>query len=88
MSRVILRKEASESELNELINNVTGTCKNVQIIYEQIREIETPDAHVRRKVDVQYAHHFLLSLSEERKNSYREIFQKVMKSHGQMLGRV
>ncbi|XP_039904599.1 uncharacterized protein LOC120744346 [Simochromis diagramma] len=51
LSKVILRNEVSESELNELINNVNVACKDVQTIYEQIRQIQTPDADERRKVD-------------------------------------
>ena len=51
LSKVMLRKEASESELNELIYNINVTCKDVQAVYEQIRQIDTPNADTRRKVD-------------------------------------
>lgn len=51
LSRVMLKEEASDSELSELINKVNITCKNVQTIYEQIRQIETSDAEIRCKVD-------------------------------------
>ena len=51
LSKVMLRKEASESELSELIDNINITCKDVQTVYEQIREVDTPDADLRRKVD-------------------------------------
>ncbi|XP_061887367.1 uncharacterized protein LOC133638596 [Entelurus aequoreus] len=47
----MLRKEASESELKELINNVNITCKDVQVVYDQIRQIQSPEADIRRKVD-------------------------------------
>uniref|UniRef100_A0A3Q2V7Z7 Uncharacterized protein n=1 Tax=Haplochromis burtoni TaxID=8153 RepID=A0A3Q2V7Z7_HAPBU len=52
LSKVILRNEVSESELNELINNVNVARKDVQTIYEQIRQIQTPDADERRKPKV------------------------------------
>lgn len=51
LRKVILRNEVSEIELNELINNVNVACKDIQTIYEQIRQIQTPDADERRKVD-------------------------------------
>ncbi|XP_032411399.1 uncharacterized protein LOC116714770 isoform X2 [Xiphophorus hellerii] len=51
LSKVKLRKEASDSELKELINNVNITCRDMQTIYEEIRQMQTPDADARRKVD-------------------------------------
>lgn len=51
LRKVILRKEASDRKLKDLISSVNVTYRDVQTIYEQIRQIQTPDADVRRQID-------------------------------------
>lgn len=51
LSKVILTDTAIESELTELIDNVNTACRNVQAIYNEIRQIQAPDPDMRCKVD-------------------------------------
>ena len=51
IGKEILTDEASEEELNELIGNMEGTCRDVKAIYEELRRIETPEPDLRRRVD-------------------------------------
>lgn len=51
IGREILNDEASIEELNELIENMKGTCSDVKVIYEELRRLKTPETELRRKVD-------------------------------------
>lgn len=46
-----MNDEASKEELNELIENMKGTCSDVKVIYEELRRLKTPETELRRKVD-------------------------------------
>ncbi|XP_028316746.1 uncharacterized protein LOC114471941 [Gouania willdenowi] len=52
IGKEILRDEASEDELKDLIENVENSCSDVQNIYEELRQIQTPDPDMRRRVDL------------------------------------
>ena len=43
---------ASEEELNDLTDNIKGTCSDVQAIYEELRLMQTPEPSLRRRVDL------------------------------------
>lgn len=42
---------ASEDELNKLIENMKSTCSDVQVIYEELRRMQTPEPNLRRRID-------------------------------------
>ena len=46
-----LSDEISDEELNKLIDDLQSTCTDVKTTYEELRQIQAPDADVRRKVD-------------------------------------
>lgn len=51
IGKEILTDDASEDELKELIGNIDSTCSDVKMIYEELRQIQTPEPDLRRRVD-------------------------------------
>lgn len=51
LSKEILKYDATEEELKELMENIKSTCTDVKNIYEELRCIQTPESDLRRRVD-------------------------------------
>lgn len=51
IGKELLSDDASEDELNELIENIKYTCSAVRVVYEELRQIQTPEPDLRRRVD-------------------------------------
>ncbi|XP_076869830.1 uncharacterized protein LOC143521148 [Brachyhypopomus gauderio] len=51
IGKEILRDRASEDELNELIKNMEDASSNVKDIFEELRQVQTPESDLRRRVD-------------------------------------
>lgn len=51
IGKELLDDDASENELNELVENIQHTCSDVKVIYEELRRVQTPEPDLRRRVD-------------------------------------
>lgn len=51
IGKEILTDDAAEDELKELSGNIDSTCSDVKVIYEELRQIQTPEPDLRRRVD-------------------------------------
>lgn len=51
LSKEILKYDATEEELKELMENIKSTCTDVKNIYEELRRIQTPESDLQRRVD-------------------------------------
>lgn len=51
VGKEVLNDEASKDELKDLISNIENSCSDVKNIYEELRQMHTPDPELRRRVD-------------------------------------
>ncbi|RXN12344.1 inner centromere -like protein [Labeo rohita] len=51
LGKEILSDEASQDELNELIENIETSCSALKAIYEEQRRVQTPEQDLRRRID-------------------------------------